>query len=91
MFKRPQTYVPIAVLALLTIFIVASANQPDYEARVGSCIHQNAKTQRLETVDCSATHEAKVTAIKATESECPGRALALKLTDGSFACAVADA
>lgn len=50
-----------------------------------------AKTDRVETVDCSETHEAKITAIVETEAKCPGRATSLKLTSGRFACAVSDA
>jgi hypothetical protein len=46
---------------------------------------------RVETVDYSETHEHKITSIVASESECTGRAIALKLTSGTFACAVADA
>jgi hypothetical protein len=91
MFKRPQTFVPIAVLALIIGLGVRAANQPNYAASVGSCIHLNAKTDRVETVDCSETHEAKVTAIVAAEANCPGRAIAIKLTSGEFACAVGDA
>ena len=58
---------------------------------MGSCVHLNAKTDRVETVDCSETHEAKITAIVETEAKCPGRATSLKLTSGRFACAVSDA
>jgi hypothetical protein len=91
MFKRPLTYVPTAVMALIIGLATNSANQPNYAASVGSCVHMNTKSNRVDTVDCSETHEAKVTAIVDTEAECPGRAIALKLTTGRFACAIADA
>jgi hypothetical protein len=91
MFKRPLTYVPIACLALIVGLVINDANKPNYAASVGSCIHLNAKTDRVETVDCSETHEAKITSIVDIETECPGRAIALRLTTGRFACAVADA
>lgn len=91
MFKRPLTYVPIAGLALIIGLGISAANKPNYEASVGSCIHLNTKTERVETVDCGETHEAKVTAIVDTKTECPGRAAALELTTGKFACAIPDA
>lgn len=91
MFKRPLTYVPIAGLALIVGLAINNANKPNYAASVGSCIHLNAKSNRVETVDCGEAHEAKVTTIVDTEAECPGRAIALKLTTGRFACAVTDA
>lgn len=91
LFKRPLTYVPIAGLALIIGLAINSGNQPNYAASVGSCVHLNAKTDRVETVDCSETHEAKITAIVETEAKCPGRATSLKLTSGRFACAVSDA
>jgi hypothetical protein len=90
MFKRPLTYVPIAGLALITGLVIKEANKPNYAASVGACVHFNAKTERLQTVGCSEAHEAKITAIVATEAECPSRAVSLKLTSGRFACALAD-